>query len=72
VNRSDFDLHDDAYVVGKQALIFQYFDREVNVSGYDPDGEKRSLKTVSAARGYVIPEMGKIVLLIIHQGISLP
>jgi hypothetical protein len=44
----------------------------VTVSGYDPDGEKRLPKMVSAALGYVIPEVGKTVILSVHQGISLP
>jgi hypothetical protein len=69
---SDLDSHADACVVGKDALIFNDFDSEVNLSGYDPSGETTSLKTVSAALGYVIPEPGKNVLLIIHQAISLP
>jgi hypothetical protein len=56
VNRSDLDSHADACVVGKEALICYYFDREVTVSGYDPSGETKSLRTVSAALGYVIPE----------------
>jgi hypothetical protein len=41
VNMSDLDSHADACVVGKYALIFQDFDGKVNVSGYDPDGERR-------------------------------
>jgi hypothetical protein len=48
----------------------------VTVIGYDPDGEKRSLKIVSAAMGYVtqyaIPEMGNILILIVNQGTPLP
>jgi hypothetical protein len=64
VNMSDLDLHDDASVVGKEALLFKYFDREVTVSSYDPDGEKMSMKMVSAALGYVIPEMRKTVILL--------
>jgi hypothetical protein len=72
VNRSDLDSHADACVVGKEALIFNDFDREVTVSGCDPSGETKSLKTVSVALGYVIPETRKNVLLIIHQAISLP
>jgi hypothetical protein len=72
VNRSDLDSHADACVVGKEALIFNDFDREVTVIGYDPSGDTKSLRTVSAALGYVIPETGKNVLLIIHQAISLP
>jgi hypothetical protein len=42
------------------------------ISGYDPSGEIKSLRTVSAALGYVIPEAGKNVLLIIYQAIYLP
>jgi hypothetical protein len=72
VNRSDLESHTDACVVGKEALLFDEFDSEVTVSGYDPSGETKSLRSVSAALGYVIPETGKIVLLIIHQAISLP
>jgi hypothetical protein len=55
VNMLDPDSHADSCVVGKEALIFQYFDCEVTVSGYDPEGEKISIKTVSTALGYVIP-----------------
>jgi hypothetical protein len=72
VNRSDLESHADACVVEKEALLFNDFDREVTVSGYDPSGETKSLRTVYAALGYVIPETGKNVLLIIHQAISLP
>jgi hypothetical protein len=72
VNRSELDSHADACVVGKEALIFNDFYREVTVSGCDPSGETKSLRTVSAALGYVIPETGQNVLLILHQAISLP
>jgi hypothetical protein len=72
LNRSDLDSHADAYVVVDRALIFNEFDREFTVSGYDPSGETKPLRNVSAALGYAIPETGKNVLLIIHQAISLP
>jgi hypothetical protein len=52
--------------------LFNDFNREVTVSGYDPVGETKSLRVVSAALGYVIPQTGNMVLLIIHQGIHLP
>jgi hypothetical protein len=68
LNRSDLDSR----VVGKEALLFNDFDREVTVIGYDPSGETTSLRTVSAALGYGIPETGKNVLLIFHQSIYLP
>jgi hypothetical protein len=72
MNRSDLDSHSDACVVGKEALIFNYFYREVTASGYDPSAETKSLSTVSAALGYAVPEMGQNVLLIVHQAISIP
>jgi hypothetical protein len=56
VNRSDLNSHADACVVGKEALIFNDFDREFTVRGYDPSGETKSLRTVSAALGYAVPE----------------
>jgi hypothetical protein len=72
MNRSDLDLHADACVVGKDALLFQYFDRKVTVSGYDPDGEKISMVVVPAVLGCVIPETGNNVILIVNQGIYPP
>jgi hypothetical protein len=72
INRSDLDSHADACVVVKEALIFNDFDREVTVSGYYPSGETKSLRTVSSALGYAIPETRKNVFLIVHQDISLP
>jgi hypothetical protein len=72
VNRLDLDSHADVCIVGKEALIFQDFDHEVNVSGYDQEGEKIALQTMPAVMGYVIPEMGRTVILIVHQSISFP
>jgi hypothetical protein len=42
------------------------------LSGYDPAEDTKSMRIVSAALGYVIPQTGKTVILIIHQGIHLP
>jgi hypothetical protein len=72
VNRSDLDSHYNSCIVGKEALMFNDFDRKVTVSGYDPSGETKSSRTVSMALGYAIPETGNNVLLIIHQAIYLP
>jgi len=72
VNRSDLDSHADCCVCGKEVLVFNDFDREVTVAGWDPEGETQSLKIVSAAMGYTIPETGKTVLLIAHQSIFSP
>jgi transcription initiation factor TFIIIB Brf1 subunit/transcription initiation factor TFIIB len=72
VNRSDLDSHADCCVCGKEVFVFNDFDREVTVAGWDPEGETQSLNIVSAAMGYTIPESGKTVLLIAHQSIFSP
>jgi hypothetical protein len=72
VNRSELDSHADCCVCGKEVVVFNDFDREVTVAGWDPEWETQSLKTVSEAMGYTIPENGKTVLLIAHQSIYSP
>jgi hypothetical protein len=72
VNRSDLDSHADCCVCGKEVLVFNNFDREVTVAGWDPEGETQSLSIVSAAMGYTIPESGQTVLLVAHQSIFSP
>jgi hypothetical protein len=66
VNRSDIHSHADFCVCGKEVLVFNYFDREVTVTGWDPEGENQSLRIVSVAMGYTIPKPGQTVLLIVH------
>jgi hypothetical protein len=72
INRTDLDSHEDAGVLGKDALVFNNFNREVTVSCYYPAGETKLLRIIYDALGYVIPQTGKKVMLIIHQGIHLP
>jgi hypothetical protein len=45
---------------------------EVTITGWDPEGETQSLRIVSAAMGYIIPQPGKTALLIAHQSIFSP
>jgi hypothetical protein len=71
-NRSDLDSHADCCVCGKEVLLFNDFDREVTFTGWDPEGETQSLRIVSAALGYTIPESGKTLLLSLHQRILSP
>jgi hypothetical protein len=68
-NRSDLDSHADCCVCGKEVFVFNDFDREVTVTGWDPEVETQSLQIVSVALGYTIPQPGKAVLLIVHQSI---
>jgi hypothetical protein len=72
VYRSDLDSHADCCVCVKEVLVFNDFDREVTVTGWDPEGETQSLRIFSAAMGYTIPESGQTVLLIVHQSIFSP
>jgi hypothetical protein len=71
-NRSDLDSHADCCVCGKEVLIFNDFDREVTVTGWDPEGATKILQILSAALGYTSPDTGKTVPLIFHQSIFSP
>jgi hypothetical protein len=70
-NISDLDSHGDCCVCGKDVLVFNDF-QEVKVTGWEPEGQTKSLRIVSAALGYTTPETGKTVLLIVHQSIFSP
>jgi hypothetical protein len=72
VKISYLDSHADCCVCGKEVLVFKDFDRGVTVARWDPEGERQSLRIVSAAMGYIIPVSGKTVLLIAHQSIFSP
>jgi hypothetical protein len=50
-NRSDLDSHADFCVCGKEVLVFNDFDREVPVTGWDLEGETQSLRILSVALG---------------------
>jgi hypothetical protein len=71
-NRSDLDSHADCCVCGKEVLVLNDFDREVTITGWDPEVETQSLWIVSGALGYTIPQAVKTVLLIVHQRILSP
>jgi hypothetical protein len=71
-NRSDLDSHAYCCVCGKEVLVFNDFDRKVTVTGWDPEGETKSLRIISADMGYTIPETVNTVLLIVHQRIFSP
>jgi hypothetical protein len=69
---SDLDSHAYCCVCGKEVLVFNDFDREVTVTGWDPEGETQSLIIVSGAMGYINPQSGHTVILIVHQSIFSP
>jgi hypothetical protein len=41
----------DCCVCGKEVLVYNDFEREVAVTGWDPEGETRSLRILSEALG---------------------
>jgi hypothetical protein len=72
VNISDLDSHADCCVCGKEVLVFNDFDREVTVTGWEPEVETQSLIIFSAAMGYTFPQSGQTMLLVVHQSIFSP
>ena len=71
--RTELDSHADTCVVGKNALVVHDFDRVVNVTGYDPNqAAAQSLRIVSAALAYDDPRSGEVIILVLHQAISIP
>jgi hypothetical protein len=54
-NISDLDSHADCYVCAKEVLAFNFFYREFTVTGWDPEGETKSLRIVSVYLGYTLP-----------------
>ena len=72
-SRTEADSHADTFVVGKNALIVHDFNRPVNVVGYDEsNGSVSNCRTVSAALAHDDPVSGEVVILMVHQAISIP
>jgi hypothetical protein len=65
-------IHAYCCVCGKEFFVFNYFEQEITVTGWDPEVETQSLRIVSAALVYTMPQPGKTVLLIVHQSILSP
>ena len=66
--QSELDSHADTCVVGNNALVFQDFDRPVDVIGYDKElGVAENCRTVGAAVAYDDPGTGQTIILVINQ-----
>jgi hypothetical protein len=68
----ELDSHADTTVLGGDALIFQNYDRPVEVLGYNPTMGARTYQTVSGALAFDHPMTGQTYLLVFHQAISMP
>ena len=71
--QSELDSHADTCVVGNNALVFQDFDRPVDVIGYDKElGVAENCRTVGAAVAYDDPGTGQTIILVINQATYMP
>ena len=48
----ELDIHADTTVLGKCCLVVHYFDRPVNVTGYDPEDGSKVCRTVTGVLSY--------------------
>ena len=69
--QTDLDSHADTCVIGHHAMIVHYFNRPVNVVGYDPSKGimTPNCRTVSAAVAYYCPMTGEVFIIEVHQAI---
>ena len=72
--RYEINNHAETCVVGtKTALPIHYYDRTVQVHGYDEGvGEIEACWTVSTVIAYDHPESGDTYMLVLHQAILIP
>jgi hypothetical protein len=68
----ELDLHADTCVLGRDALIFLYYDRPIIVQGYDPSLGTKTCATGSGALAYDDPMTSKVYYLVINQAIHIP
>jgi hypothetical protein len=66
VNRSYLYPHADCCVCGEEVLVFNDFDCEVTVTGWDPEGETQSLIIVSVAIGLCLVHNLEMILESVH------
>jgi len=68
----DLDSHADMAVLGSNCHIFEDTGRTVHVFSYDPNQGSTERKVVSGCFAYDDQDTGRVVLLIVHQGLSIP
>ncbi len=66
------DSHAEMCTLGKQAYIFQDYNRLVYVEAYDPRLGSAEYCTVSGTMAYTDLSTGRMLLLLIHQTIHIP
>ena len=67
----ELDSHADSPVVGSKALIIRAHDRKVRVNGFTPALGSNTVDVVEAAIAYGCEFTGKVLIIIIRNGLHL-
>jgi hypothetical protein len=68
----DLDTHADMAVLGSNCYVFEETGKTVNVFSYDPKLGSTTSNVVSGCLSYDDPTSGRVILLIVHQGLHMP
>jgi hypothetical protein len=68
----DLDSHADMAVLGSNCYVFEENGKTVNVFSYDPELGSMARNVVSGCFAYDDPCSGRVILLIVHQGLHIP
>jgi hypothetical protein len=68
----DLDTHADMAVLGSNCYVFEETGKTVNVFSYDPKLGSTTSNVVSGCFSYDDPTSGRVILLIVHQGLHMP
>ena len=69
--RLELDSHADSPVVGSEALIIRTHDRKVRVNGFTPALGSKMVDVVDAAVAYECDFTGKLLIVVISNGLHL-
>ena len=67
----ELDIHADSPVVGSEDLIIRTHDRKVRVNGFTPALGSKTVDVVDASIGYDCEFTGKVLIIIIRNGLHL-
>jgi hypothetical protein len=68
----DLDSHADMAVLGSNCYVFEENGKTVNVFSFDPELGSTARNVVSGCFAYDDPCSGRVMLLIVHQGLHIP
>ena len=67
----ELDSHADLPVVGSEALIIRTHDRKVRVNGLTPESGSKTVDVVDAEVAYECEVTGKLLIMVIRNGLHL-